>query len=201
MRYTWYRLEEFFSDNVKAAYDKADKDKKIRLISLKSWSFSSADAKNTFAGRLQNLNQSPQSFRLPDRAPKADNSDKTLIDNINARLKEGKILLPHYLREGSTVASWYRGPLLPTTITAPAIPTPPQKASDYLLEYDSSFKIMDASYATAWELGRQLMLENKAISVQLYKWRRNHMQTSMRMKQQQDHLPLAQASMPAVKIT
>ena len=193
-------LEGFFETTPQSTFKNAANDKKIRLISLKSWSFSCANANDTFTRRLQNLNQSSQSFRLPDQTPKADNSDQALVNKINERLKEGKILLPHYLREGSVSTSWYRGPLLPVAINAPATPTAPIRASDYLLEFDSEFKILDASYATAWELGRQLMLENKAISIQLYQWRRKRIQTIRRIGQQTNYLPLKSVDNPLITL-
>ena len=191
-------LEGFFDSASQATFNSAGSDKKIRLISLKNWSFSCATANATFTGRLHKLDQS--TFRLPNHTAKPDNSDKALIDKINDRLKEGKLLLPHYLREGSVTTSWYRGPLLPVTVNAPVAPTVPAKASDYLLEFDSEFKVLDAGYATAWELGRQLMLENKALSTQLYRWRRNHIQTTKRQKQQKSHLPLPVVSVPSVNL-
>ncbi|HAS42663.1 MAG TPA: hypothetical protein DCS93_19440 [Microscillaceae bacterium] len=171
-------------------FAKAASDATIRLISLYHWSFESASTNDTFPERLNNLHTSP--FRLPDRAD--------VPANTNNRLKEGKILLPHNLRDGSNLVSWYRGPLVPVNITATNTPPTPVNASDYLLQFDNDFAILDTTYAAAWELGRQLMLENKALSVQLYNWRRSMRQTTKRIEQQQDDMPFTQSTAASVTL-
>src|SRR5207244_7267694 len=80
----------------------AHDDDLIRLISLQSWSFACIADNQSFAGLLTNLNHSPGTLRLPqNNLPVAEKF-----------LDMGYVPLPHYLRQGDTTVSWYRGPLI-----------------------------------------------------------------------------------------
>ncbi len=142
----------------------ATDDDLIRFVSLASWSFDCIDPAQSFTQLLQRLNHNPYTPRLPHN----DNAQ------AEAYLKEGCITVPHALRNGSKTVSWYHGPLGTgfnnETYDFPA------KAADELLRYDSEIGMFDISYAAAWQLGRMLMLQNQAVAVELFNWKRQNAQ-------------------------
>ncbi len=136
----------------------------IRFVSLASWSFDCIDPAQSFTQLVQRLNREPCTPRLPQ-------NENALAE---AYLKEGYVTVPHALRKGSKTVSWYHGPLgtgfNDETFEFPA------KAADELLRYDSEIGMFDISYAAAWQLGRMLMLQNQAVAVELFNWKRQHSQ-------------------------
>jgi len=173
-------------------YQGAGDSDKIRLISLKRWSFSCVEHKHTFTGLLTNLDQgalqSPQLKKIPATTAPAT---KTLAE---AALRGGKIPLRHHFRNGQKSVSWYHGPLLPLNDSATAIANHsltgeafPNQSADGLLRYDDASGLFDVSYAAAWELGRLLALNSKSFSVALYHWKRANAQTMRALEQQELH--------------
>lgn len=137
---------------------------KIRLVSLKSWSFACVNSQHTFQGLLTHLDENPSTLRLP----KNDNSD------VEKHYQMGYVPLPHYLRQGGKTISWYRSPLSTgEDETEIALPV---SCADQLVRYNPDNGLFDVSYAAAWELGRLLALQNKGFSVSLYRWKRLHAQ-------------------------
>lgn len=119
------------------------------------------------------------------------NSDKKPLDNTIINLKggllrlpptknnqtfneyfaKGFVPLPHFLRRGSRTVSWYRSPLVPKTCIK-GVRFRNANHSDSLLRYDSTTKMLDTTYAAAWELGRLLTLQEKDIAQAIYIWKR-----------------------------
>jgi hypothetical protein len=166
-------------------YQGAGDDDLIRLVSLKSWSFTCEDQKKSFKGWLLNLNEwgtPPSTLRLPASANVTGNA------KADTFLLQGYVLLQHYFRHGDHTASWYHGPLMPglSTDTKISLPIP---AADALVRYDRAIGMFDVSYAAAWELGRLLALQNKAFSTSLYQWKRLHAQQLAQVEQRLTHLP------------
>jgi hypothetical protein len=93
--------------------------------------------------------------------------------------------LPHYLRQGDTTVSWYRGPLIVGEHTAEI--TLPIRAADELLRYDPAIGVFDASYAAAWELRRLLTLHNTPVATSLYSWKRAYAQQLAQLEQRLLH--------------
>lgn len=126
-------------------------------------------------------------LRLPSRAGQDPG-----IANANHFLQQGYVPLPHHFRRGGKSVSWYRSPLLAGK-PGKQIPDEqfPVHTADELLRYDSTYGMFDASYAAAWELGRLLCLQNKRVSVSLYRWKRTHIRSLKAMEQQylHPHLP------------
>ncbi|MEL7148646.1 MAG: hypothetical protein AAFO69_19895, partial [Bacteroidota bacterium] len=91
---------------------------------------------------------------------------------VNGYLENAAIALPHQLNSGGKTLSWYHGPLKPGSAAASALPEVGILSSDALLRYDETLQMLDVSYAAAWELGRMLTLNNKAVSMALYAWKR-----------------------------
>ncbi|HEX7317522.1 MAG TPA: hypothetical protein VF297_26715 [Pyrinomonadaceae bacterium] len=152
----------------------------IRLVSLRSWRFTCLADHPSFKDLLVNLDRSPSAPRLPSNEPEA----------AKRYLAAGCVPLPHFMREGDTTVSWYRGPLAPGADDSQS-PSLPARAADELARYDPSIGLFDVSYAAAWELGRLLALQSKQLSVSLYNWKRQHARQQLQAEQQllYPHLP------------
>jgi hypothetical protein len=174
-------LENRYDSTGAFDYQGAAAGDKIRLVSLKTWSFTCLEEKQNFKGLLENLNKTETDD--PERPLNTGNTLR-LPANANTHaenyLSMGSIPAPHYMRRGSQTVSWYRGPLItgpnPDTKATAGINLP-AICADELQIYDSAISMFDASYAAAWELGRLLMLSNKNVSVNLFNWKRHHHQT------------------------
>jgi hypothetical protein len=159
-------------------YQDAKDDDLIRLVSLKSWRFTCADPKSNFTGLLTKLDHSSL-LRLPDPEWTGTGSAaegmayREIRDAARGYLAMGCVPLPHAMREGNKTVSWYRGPLVPGSITAEKFELPIRTA-DELVYYDDTYGMFDVSYAAAWELGRLLALQSKSFAVNLYRWKRSH---------------------------
>jgi hypothetical protein len=168
----------------------AGDDDLIRLVSLNSWGFACVDEQQSFKGLLLNLNREPNTLRLPQNTnPQAE-----------SYLQMGYVPLPHTLRQSEKTISWYHGPL-----TTGANPTShlklPVHAADELMRYNPATGMFDVSYAAAWELGRLLALQNKRFSIDLYQWKRNHVQQLKQAEQQLLHPHLPPLGQPAEEAT
>jgi hypothetical protein len=156
----------------------------VRLVSLKSWSFTCTDPSQNFQRLLENVNRDPQTPRLPECS-----------DTIaNSYLALGSAALPHYLRQGGETVSWYHGPLAPAKVNAELAGS--VRAADALVRYNTSTGMFDVSYAAAWELGRMLALQSKAFSTSLYSWKRASVQWLRSQEQRLLH-PHLQIAVPA----
>lgn len=146
----------------------------IRLVSLKSWSFTCESHKKGFKELLLGLNSKPSTLRLPD-----------ITTTAQKFFSEGYVAVPHYFRGGDQNLSWFRGPLIPgknviqqkeSSENAPGELDLPARTADGLVRYDTEFSMFDVSYAAAWELGRLLALQDKDFSTGLYQWKRQQAQ-------------------------
>jgi len=148
-------------------------DEPICLVSLKSWNFSCLNKKYNFDKLLTHLNQVPSTLRLPkNNNPEAEKY-----------LAMGYVPLSHALRQGKKTVSWYHGPLITGQNLTDDL-TLPIRAADQLVRYNPSNGLFDISYAAAWELGRLLALQSKSFSINLYNWKRTHVQQIKQEEQQ-----------------
>jgi len=168
-------LEGRYNDNGFDFQGAGDNDN-IRLVSLKSWSFSCIDEKQSFQGLLTHLNREPSTLRLPQ------------VNNTEAEkyLSMGYVPLPHFLRQGGKTFSWYHSPLITGNNPNNNI-TLPIRTADELIIYNPDNGMFDLSYSAAWELGRLLALQSKNLSVSLYNWKRTHRQS---LQNVETHLPV-----------
>lgn len=139
----------------------------VRLVSLRSWTFSTIDLKEGFDELLCHVDMTPASLQRPITA--VAGGAATAAATVEQALSMGYVALDHALRDGSQTVSWYRGPLLPLATSQP--PAPPAESSDELLRYDPQLGMFDVSYAAAWELGRLLALHDRAYATALYRWK------------------------------
>ncbi|TGK18987.1 hypothetical protein EHO61_08780 [Leptospira fluminis] len=153
-------LEGYYDPLMNSRYA-ADANGNVRIVSLKSWSFSSESEQFTFKHLVSNLNRSPSTLRLPD----SPNLSGTALETIRA----GYLPVAHHLRQGDKTVSWYRGPLI-SYPTSQAFSLP-ASASDELTVYDPANGVFNAAYSSAWELGRLLALQSLSFSMALYRWK------------------------------
>ncbi|WP_026295038.1 hypothetical protein [Sediminispirochaeta bajacaliforniensis] len=129
---------------------------KIRLVSLYSWSvFSTEKGDADFCNIITSIQSGP------------------LALSATELLKRGKIPLYHVTRTGEKTVSLYRGPLIPYPAKKTEQIT--KQTADGWIIYDPEHGIMDLSYAAAWQLGRLLILKNKAMAAALLAWKKQGM--------------------------
>lgn len=130
-------------------------------------------------------------------------TDSTASSAVQARTNAGFIPVEHRLRNGDVSAAWYHGPLLPgrPPVDTAFIETKlPSDHADHLLLLDEEFAMFDASYASAWELGRMLALEHTDTATALYHWKRAFSHITIRAGQGQSvhaaQVPSSQQQLP-----
>lgn len=146
--------------------------RKIRLVSLKSWSFVSTAKPQGLREVLAGIDRQPAALQMPWKPDKATQS--TADEAVKLAFGLGYTALNHALRDGSRSVSWYRGPLLP--VAGPPSPTPPWRNPDQRLCYDPESGLFDVSYSAAWQVGRQLALHDSSFASALYRWKLSHTQ-------------------------
>lgn len=176
-------LENRFGADGNFDYSNKTEEGNIRLVSLKSWSFTSVDARFNFKGMLKKLDRS--TLALPHQ-------DKP--EPVQALLGKGFLPMPHLFRKGAKAVSWYRGPLSVRTAVGQLETQLPAASADKLLVFDETTGMFDVSYAAAWQLGRLMALEDRLFSLELYQLKR---QLSIQAKQSKaSRLPLGETIHP-----
>lgn len=135
---------------------------KIRLVSLYRWSvFSKSNEEAGFTALMRGID-----------------CDVMKIGKENELLRHGYVPKRHLFRSGENTVSLYRGPLSP-------YPVPKIEAfghdktngmpvsADGALLFNREKAVFDVSYSTAWQIGRLLAIQNKAIASSIVKWRKN----------------------------
>lgn len=151
----------------------------IRLASLKSWTFHVDPLEASFAHTLQGLNggvdstatelgdsqlRLPEGYRppaAPDAARQPLNSGYTVLSGADA---------------ASGVASWYRGPLLPSTVSRgpdtqwadESLPTDNPSALNVTVATNPA---TDLSLSAAWQIGRMTALASTSFATGQAKWK------------------------------
>jgi hypothetical protein len=149
---------------------------KVRLVSLKSWQFSSVTEQYNFSKLLTSINKAP--FQLVKNMS-GPNDTEQWVSNV---LNMGYIPLQHHTRQGSQTVSWYRGPLTPYHVERKSINV--VGCADALIRYNPNTGLFDESYAAAWQLGRLLALKAPEFSSSLYKWKRSQQIATVKQKEQ-----------------
>lgn len=149
-------------------FEGATADDYIRLISLKSWSFSS----------------------LPEEGKDFEELIQELDSNLlriseEPYLAHGYTALQHTLRQSDKTYSWYHGPLCANHeaskfLSDNDLPT----FSDVLTRYHQDIGMFDISYAAAFELGRTLTIENTLISAAFYQWKHQYNEKICQVQEQ-----------------
>ncbi len=106
----------------------------------------------------------------------------------NDFLKMSFTPVKHHFRKGDTTVSWFHGPLVAHQDTHDKVALQlPVLAADPLIQYYPMVKMLDVSYAAAWEMGRLLTLQDKTFSTGLYRWKRNHVHELRKRAQREAH--------------
>ncbi|MBB5157021.1 hypothetical protein [Saccharopolyspora phatthalungensis] len=147
----------------------------LRMVALHSWTFRSLpDTGSHFGVLMEHLAE-------PDGAAQTDPDRLTLrLDPTGAsgevkdRLTAGYVPLTYQLGSGERTFAWYRGPLTATPAQPVPTPTAPEAVltSDAWLVYLERYGLFDASYATAWTMGRSLALADPGFAPALMAWRK-----------------------------
>ena len=128
--------------------------KKVRLVSLYRWDvFSQGDAQEGFTSLMEELD-----------------CGTIGINCENDWLRQGYVPKRHLFRSGESTLSLYRGPLLPFENQNLLQESP--KTSDGAMVFHPELGMFDVSFSTAWQMGRLLTLQDRAISEALVQWRK-----------------------------
>ncbi len=164
--------------------------KLYRFAVLNYWSFASVTPDLTFGQLLTDANKLLTATKGVFCLPSVGDT------NADPFLEKGYVPLEHQTRQGNKMVSWYRGPLLPGIAAAP--PTPPTPSSitspDSLVRVYSEIGMFDVTYASAWNIGRSIVLENKRVSQALFEWKRASVQA--KKADVPSHLPGNKAAPP-----
>jgi hypothetical protein len=178
---------------------------RVRMISLKSWTFTCLPESGESFGVLMNGllkdakgNAKSTSFTSPSNEP-ADNSDATQY--AYEAIQNGYLPLRYQTRLGEETFAWYRGPFSPVPIKnfinteqQSAVGPPEWKAFDRASDaivYDTKYGIFDVSYGVAWETGRLLALSNSHFRNDLLDWQRKGHNLIDLILERQAQLPLS----------
>lgn len=156
-----------------------DEPRLVRLVSLYRWNFTASEEPVTFGDVIEALKPGLRPFGLLPPPP-PDSTYKQASEGYDLGLSSepvgfaaamGYVGVPHLLRDGGQIASWYRGPFSPRPIARTLADKLPAAASDTLLRFDPASGLLDASYAAAWQLGRMLAVADRDYAQRLYRWK------------------------------
>ncbi|MEU2433849.1 hypothetical protein ABZ611_30900 [Streptomyces sp. NPDC007861] len=144
-----------------------DTSKKIRLISLYSWSFSSvASDERGYAEAFDAMTKDATSSGGHVRISTRSNEPA-----VEQRLKSGYVPVPYSVLTGEQTTAWYRGPLAPAPFRQPPPARAPYTSADEALIYLPMHGMFDISLATAWTLGSQLVQTRRDLAENMLMWK------------------------------
>lgn len=173
-------LEDFLPDSESGGAPSGnsyDGSKSLRLAVLYYWTFFSDGQPATFVDQLESLNGC-----TPGGEPASNTNIRIAYSGSNTVVKGvldmGFVPLNETMRATNAVSgaanqtvSWYRGPLVPYSISELSISIP-VASPDAAMSFDPTTGMLDVSYASAWSIGRLIALQDTSFSVPYYYWRR-----------------------------
>ncbi|PCJ46304.1 MAG: hypothetical protein COA99_02980 [Moraxellaceae bacterium] len=151
----------------------------LRLICLARWSFQCV-GKGDFEGVMRSL---PENGGI-GLVGMTQHQSTNAITNPNTRYKvsldSGHIPLNHQARNGEQKTSFYRGPLVPVGVDR-NINEGPYHSADQARRIDPLTGMENLGYASAFELGRLMALNDSRFALELLKWRRNGHQNAHKL--------------------
>lgn len=151
--------------------------KRLRLISLTGWTFTSRKVGQGFTDVMQRLDAGP--LKMPNALGEAPGTHASTglpgepepwdpAEQIRKALTLGYTAVDYRTRLGERTVAWYRGPLLPVAMKPN--PQPPFEDAEAALVYDEETGMFDVSFAVAWQTGRLLALADREIAAELARW-------------------------------
>ena len=149
----------------------------VKLICLARWTFQ-CEGKGDFEGLMKALPESGGIGLMGMTAHQSTNSATTPNSKYRVALDSGHIPLNHLARNGEQKTSFYRGPMVPVGVER-NINEGPYHTSDQARRIDPLTGLENVGYASAFELGRLMALNDSKFALELLKWRRTgHQQAS-----------------------
>jgi hypothetical protein len=142
----------------------------VRVVSLKSWTYSAVSQEYTFAGLLLKVNKPGGVFTSATLQAPFQVTGKAGDAAVANAFKMGMAAFDHTTRLGDHTVSWFHGPFVPFNLET-TVPFPGNVA-DQFTRYNPDAGMFDVSYSSAWQLGRLLGLQSSAYSSSLYDWKR-----------------------------
>jgi len=142
----------------------------VRVVSLKSWTFSAVSQEYTFAGLLLKVNKPGGVFTHSTLQAPFQGTGKTGDAAVANAFQMGMAAFNHTTRLGDKTVSWFHGPFVPYNLET-TLPFPGNVA-DQFTRYNPDSGMFDISYSAAWQLGRLMGLQSSAFSSALYDWKR-----------------------------
>ncbi|HEX8319606.1 hypothetical protein [Longimicrobium sp.] len=142
----------------------------VRVVSLKSWTYSAVSQEYTFAGLLLKVNRPGGVFTTAVLQAPFQSTGAAGDAAVSNAFKMGLAAFDHTTRLGDHTVSWFHGPFVPFNLET-TIPFPGNVA-DQFTRYNPDAGMFDVSYSAAWQLGRLLGLQSSAYSSSLYAWKR-----------------------------
>ena len=149
----------------------------VKLICLARWTFQ-CEGKGDFEGLMKALPESGGIGLMGMTAHQSTNSATTPNSKYRVALDSGHIPLNHQARDGDQKTSFYRGPMVPVGVERNTNEGP-YHTSDQARRIDPLTGFENVGYASAFELGRLMALNDSKFALELLKWRRaGHQQAS-----------------------
>lgn len=153
---------EFLTDSaLREEIARGERYETVRIPLLYSWSFYCAAEEFDFKTVFKNLGA--DAFQLTEQ------EKGSLTEELRNLLAMGYAPVDHYLRDGSSTVSFYRGPFAAKHEEQEG--TEPKMNGDAWLRYDPEMGMLDITYSAAYCLGRQLAMQNAAYASSLHTWR------------------------------
>jgi hypothetical protein len=137
----------------------------FRLVVLGSWRFI-CQGTNDFKSLMSHIVKDSTALALPNLPESGDEIGRV----VDEALRIGFAPVNHDFRNEDRLISWYRGPLVPIRY-ALSSSYDDLSCGDAALRFDPKTGMFDAEYASAWELGRLLALQDDAFAVALTRFR------------------------------
>ena len=151
----------------------------IKLICLARWTFQ-CEGKGDFEGLMKALPESGGIGLMGMTAHQATNSATTPNTKYHVALDSGHIPLNHQARDGEQKTSFYRGPMVPVGVERNTNEGP-YHTSDQARRIDPLTGLENVGYASAFELGRLMALNDSKFALELLKWRRKGHQRASKL--------------------
>lgn len=169
-----YRSRQSFLAAVEASgeeFKRAEMDKLINVCHIQSETFKGLMDALDF-GWLKNPVRD-----TPSGSPSQDHSSG--LQQSAKMFEAGSVPVAHGIRGGGKTVSWYHGPLIADRKFNEKLESPlrdklPIRNGDQLLLYNQKTQMLDASYSSAWELGRLITLGDPRTSQQIAQWKTSH---------------------------